>query len=373
MRSKVVGMPRVAQPGRSASQLGPAARRGHACIPGGRPRPQDHRGTPGERARVVPAHRGAARRVRGHGARAICTPDERGHPPGRGRHEPAGARVRPGARRPEDVRGARRGRRRDHPLARGRLRGRDGRPVRPRRRGRRRGPARAPRPDEPDARTRGRAVHGDVLLSRDVEAALRLGDAHMSTTASRVSPPLQAGQMSVARLQEAARDHLWLHFTRMGGGDAPIIVRGEGCYLEDAHGNRYLDALAGLFAVQIGYSYGEEVGQAALDQMRELPFYTNWSYAHPRAIELAHEVARPARGGLKRVSFVSGGAEAVESAAKLARQYHAARAERRWKAISRQVAYHGTTMGALSLNGIPALREPFEPLVPEVVHVRNTN
>ena len=162
----------------------------------------------------------------------------------------------------------------------------------------------------------------------------------------------------------------------MGGyrdGEVPIIVRGDGCYLEDANGKRYLDALAGLFAVQIGYSYGEEIGEAAHAQMRELPFYTNWSYAHPRAIELAAEVARLAPGDLNRVFFVSGGSEAVESAWKLARQYHSARGERRWKAISRNVAYHGTTMGALSINGIPALRTPFEPLVPEVLHVRNTN
>ena len=175
-------------------------------------------------------------------------------------------------------------------------------------------------------------------------------------------------------LQQAARDHLWLHFTRMASdGEVPVIVRGEGCYLEDSNGKRYLDALAGLFAVQIGYSHGEEMGQAALEQMRELPFYTNWSYAHPRAIELAHEVASLAPGDLNRVFFVSGGSEAVESAWKLARQYHSARGERRWKAISRNVAYHGTTMGALSINGIPALRAPFEPLVPDVIHVRNTN
>jgi adenosylmethionine-8-amino-7-oxononanoate aminotransferase len=212
--------------------------------------------------------------------------------------------------------------------------------------------------------------------------------------------------LAPAELQKAARDHLWLHFTRMGGyGDSeiPIIVRGEGCYLEDANGKRYLDALAGLFAVQIGYSYGDEVGEAAAAQMRELPFYTNWSYAHPRAIELAAEVASLAPGDLNRVFFVSGGSEAVESAWKLARQYYSARGEqrttvaripahpgeppvgfdaeqaaraqgeRRWKAISRHVAYHGTTMGALSINGIPSLRTPFEPLVPEVLHVRNTN
>ena len=189
----------------------------------------------------------------------------------------------------------------------------------------------------------------------------------MATSATSLSP---------AELQQAARDHLWLHFTRMSGyleGELPVIVRGEGCYLEDVNGKRYLDALAGLFAVQIGYSHGEEIGEAAAEQMRELPFYTNWSYAHPRAIELAAEVASLAPGDLNRVFFVSGGSEAVESAWKLARQYHLHRGERRWKAIARNVAYHGTTMGALSINGVPALRTPFEPLVPGVFHVRNTN
>src|SRR5437868_7748741 len=182
--------------------------------------------------------------------------------------------------------------------------------------------------------------------------------------------------LSPAELQQAARDHLWLHFTRMGvyrDTEVPVIVRGEGCYLEDLNGKRYLDALAGLFAVQIGYSYGEEMGEAAAAQMRELPFYTNWSYAHPRAIELAAELADLAPGDLTRAFFVSGGSEAVETAWKLARQYHTARGERRWKAVSRRLAYHGTTFGALSINGIAALRVPFEPLVPEVAHVRNTN
>ncbi len=185
-----------------------------------------------------------------------------------------------------------------------------------------------------------------------------------------------ATSLSADELQQAARDHLWLHFTRMSGymdGEVPIIVRGDGCYLEDIHGKRYLDALAGLFAVNIGYGFGEEIGEAAAAQMRELPFYTNWSYAHPRAIELAAEVASLAPGDLNRVFFVSGGSEAVESAWKLARQYHAVRGERRWKAIARRIAYHGTTMGALSINGIAALKAPFEPLVPDTLHVRNTN
>src|SRR5688572_5489861 len=162
----------------------------------------------------------------------------------------------------------------------------------------------------------------------------------------------------------------------MGGykeDDLPIIVRGDGCYLEDSKGKRYLDALAGLFAVQIGYGYGEEMGEAAAAQMRELPFYTNWSYAHPRAIELATEVAGLTPGDLNRLFFVSGGSEAVESAWKLARQYYNLRGEKRWKAIARKVAYHGTTMGALSITGIPELQKPFEPLVPDVLHVENTN
>src|SRR5213593_3199527 len=178
-------------------------------------------------------------------------------------------------------------------------------------------------------------------------------------------------------LQRAAREHLWLHFTRMGvyeQAEIPIIVRGDGCYLEDANGKRYLDALAGLFSVNIGYGFGEEIGEAAAAQMRELPFYTNWGYAHPRAIEWASEVASLTPGDLNRLFFVSGGSEAVESAWKLARQYYTARGEQRTQtAISRHIAYHGTTMGALSINGIPALRTPFEPLVPEVLHVRNTN
>jgi adenosylmethionine-8-amino-7-oxononanoate aminotransferase len=202
-------------------------------------------------------------------------------------------------------------------------------------------------------------------------------------------------------LQKAAKEHLWMHFTRMGEyatHDVPIIVRGDGCYLEDSEGKRYLDALAGLFSVNIGYSFGDEMGQAALDQMRELPFYTNWTYAHPRAIELASELASLTPGDLDRAFFVSGGSEAVESAWKLARQYYLARGgkrvrpdgaepetrhdeltaalaapPRKYKAIARHIAYHGTTMGALALNGCTGLKIPFEPLVPEVRHVRNTN
>ncbi len=185
---------------------------------------------------------------------------------------------------------------------------------------------------------------------------------------------------TTADLQRLAQDHLWMHYTRATGSDVPIIVRGDGCHLEDANGKRYLDALSGLFCVNIGYGFGEEIGQAALAQMRELPFHTNWTVAHPRSIELAAEVARLAPGDLERVFFVSGGSEAVEAAWKVARQYYLLRGDargnaqpRRWKAITRELAYHGTTLGALSLTAIPALRAPFEPLVPEVRNVSNTN
>ena len=137
-------------------------------------------------------------------------------------------------------------------------------------------------------------------------------------------------QVDALSYQRLAKEHLWMHFTRMGGyeiADVPIIVRGDGCHLEDSNGRRYID-LAGLFSVNIGYSFGDEIGQAAHEQMRELPFYTNWSYAHPRAIELAAEIASLAPGDLNRVFFCSGGSEAVESAWKLARQYYLARGEK---------------------------------------------
>jgi adenosylmethionine-8-amino-7-oxononanoate aminotransferase len=178
-------------------------------------------------------------------------------------------------------------------------------------------------------------------------------------------------------LQEQAKRHLWMHFTRMGAYDAkhevPVIVRGEGCYVYDEHGKRYLDGLSALYCVNIGHGRAE-LGQAAARQAEELGFYTNWSYAHPRAIELATRIAGLAPGELNRVFFTSGGSEAVESAWKLAKAYHAAKGEpTRHKLISRQLAYHGTSMGALTATGVPALRTPFEPLTPGGNHVPNTN
>ncbi|HUE28331.1 MAG TPA: aspartate aminotransferase family protein [Solirubrobacteraceae bacterium] len=177
-------------------------------------------------------------------------------------------------------------------------------------------------------------------------------------------------------LQEMARRHLWMHFTRMSAyadHEIPIIVRGEGCYVYDEHGKRYLDGLSALFCVNIGHGRGD-VAQAGADQARELGFFTNWSYAHPRAIELAARVAALAPGDLNRVFFTSGGSEAVESALKLARQYYKLTGHpNKTKVIARDIAYHGTSLGALSATGITSLREPFEPLTPGARHVPNTN
>ncbi|MCW2969204.1 MAG: aspartate aminotransferase family protein [Solirubrobacterales bacterium] len=177
-------------------------------------------------------------------------------------------------------------------------------------------------------------------------------------------------------LQEQAKRHLWMHFTRMGAyadAEVPVIVRGEGCYVYDEHGKRYLDGLSALYCVNIGHGRAE-MGQAAAAQAAELGFYTNWSYAHPRSIELAARIAGLAPGNLNRVFFTSGGSEAVESAWKLAKAYHTAQGERqRHKLISRNLAYHGTSMGALTATGLTALRTPFEPLTPGGAHVPNTN
>jgi adenosylmethionine-8-amino-7-oxononanoate aminotransferase len=177
-------------------------------------------------------------------------------------------------------------------------------------------------------------------------------------------------------LQQAARDHLWMHFTRHSvydHADVPIIVRGEGAYIWDAKGKRYLDALAGLFVSQLGHGR-TELAEAAAKQSRELAFMPLWSYAHPNAIMLAERVAGYAPGDLNRVFFTSGGGEAVETAWKLAKNYFKLTGKpMKHKVISRAIAYHGTTQGALSITGLPSLKQQFEPLVPSTFRVPNTN
>jgi adenosylmethionine-8-amino-7-oxononanoate aminotransferase len=177
-------------------------------------------------------------------------------------------------------------------------------------------------------------------------------------------------------LQEAARRNLWLHFTRMSSyqdAEVPVIVRGSGPYVYDQHGKRYLDGLAGLFVSQIGHGR-TEVAEAAAAQASELAYFPLWSYAHPRAIELAARLADMAPGDLNRVFFTTSGSEAVESAWKLAKQYFKVIGQPgRYKVISRSIAYHGTSMGALAVTGLASIKPPFEPLPPGGVRVPNTN
>jgi hypothetical protein len=177
-------------------------------------------------------------------------------------------------------------------------------------------------------------------------------------------------------LQQAAKRHLWMHFTRMSSyadHEIPVIERGEGAYVWDSHGKRYLDGLSGLFVVQAGHGR-QELADAAGKQASQLGYFPIWSYAHPAAIELAERLASYAPGDINRVFFTTGGSEAVESAWKLARQYFKVIGQpMRYKVISRDIAYHGTTMGALSINGVASIRSAFEPLVPGAIHVSNTN
>jgi adenosylmethionine-8-amino-7-oxononanoate aminotransferase len=179
-----------------------------------------------------------------------------------------------------------------------------------------------------------------------------------------------------AHLQEAARRHLWLHFTRMSSytdAELPVIVRGEGQYVFDQHGKRYLDGLAGLFVSQIGHGRAE-VAEAGARQASELAYFPLWSYAHPQAIQLAERLASLAPGDLNRVFFTTSGSEAVESAWKLAKQYFKNIGQPgRYKVLSRDIAYHGTSMGALAITGLAGIKAPFEPLPPGGVRVPNTN
>jgi len=183
-------------------------------------------------------------------------------------------------------------------------------------------------------------------------------------------------QHDIDDLNQKARDHLWMHFTRLGSyqkKEIPIITRGEGCYLWDAHDKRYLDALSGLFTVQLGHGRAD-LAAAAQQQASTLEYFPIWSYAHPQAIELAATLADLAPGDLNRVFFTSGGSEAVESAWKLARNFHKMQGEgTRTKLIARDLAYHGTSLGALAATGLTGLRAQFEPLTPGGCHVPNTN
>jgi adenosylmethionine-8-amino-7-oxononanoate aminotransferase len=169
-------------------------------------------------------------------------------------------------------------------------------------------------------------------------------------------------------------DNLWLHFARHGPDiTAPIITRGEGVTLFDDRGKSYLDGLSGLFTVQVGHGR-TELAEVAARQAGTLAFFPLWGYATPPAIELAERLAGYAPGDLNRVFFTTGGTEAVETAWKLAKQYFKLTGKPgKHKVISRSVAYHGTTQGALAITGLPKYKAPFEPVTPGGFRVPNTN
>jgi adenosylmethionine-8-amino-7-oxononanoate aminotransferase len=180
-------------------------------------------------------------------------------------------------------------------------------------------------------------------------------------------------------LQDLAHRHLLMHFTR-NGAFAPdanrllVLERGEGPYVFDTDGKRYLDGLSSLFCCQIGYSFGEEMASVAGEQLSTLAFNTVWGTAHPPAIRLAAALAERAPGDLNRVFFTSGGSESVEAAWKIVRQHYLAKGEpQRTKAIAREIAYHGVTLGALSFTGVRPMKEPFGASPIPVVRVSTTN
>lgn len=199
-----------------------------------------------------------------------------------------------------------------------------------------------------------------------------------SSTPSAIPPAVataaEGGIVNTAEMRQSARRHLGPHFTRKAAwaADFPIFTAGDGCYLTDADGGTVLDGLAGLFCVNMGHGR-HDIADAGAAQMHQLAYAHNWSAAHPKAIEAAELIASLAPEGLETTFFVNSGSEAVETAIKFVRQYHRSQGNPlRTKFISRKMAYHGVTMGALSVTQLPQIKQPFEPLLPGVRSVPNT-
>jgi adenosylmethionine-8-amino-7-oxononanoate aminotransferase len=149
----------------------------------------------------------------------------------------------------------------------------------------------------------------------------------------------------------------------------PLIVRGEGIWLIDAAGNRYLDAVGGGAMVSSIGAGVTEIAIAAERQLSEIGFIYNQQFTSPVQEELARRLIGLAPG-FSRVHFASGGAEANETLLRLARAYHVERGEpERWNVISFAQAYHGPTMATLALTGRPGLQHPHQPYLPGFIHV----
>ena len=177
---------------------------------------------------------------------------------------------------------------------------------------------------------------------------------------------------------ERARKHLWVHNKQESSlgnpGELPVLERGEGIYLWDVEGRRYIDGLSGLWVVAAGHGRAE-LGEVAREQMATLGYASTFDYATTPAIALAEKLNSITPEGIERFYFVNSGSEAVEMAIKIAKQYHYNRGDKkRYKTISRIGSYHGQTAGALSVNAANyANRAPFEPLMPGSLHVPGIN
>ena len=150
----------------------------------------------------------------------------------------------------------------------------------------------------------------------------------------------------------------------------PVVVRGDGVWVEDADGRRYLDAMSGgSMAATLGHGRHDLVA-AARAQAEKLAYIHNERLTNPAQERLAHELVSLAPEGFTRVRFVTGGAEANEMAIQLARRYNVDRGQpQRWQVISPAQAYHGPTMATLALTGRPGLQRPFEPYLPRHPHI----
>ncbi len=158
-------------------------------------------------------------------------------------------------------------------------------------------------------------------------------------------------------------------FGRNAKSTPPVAVAGEGCYLIDADGKRYLDGSGGAAVSCLGHS-NQAVKEAVKSQIDDLAFAHTGFFTSKPAEELADKLIQLAPDSLDRVYFVSGGSEAVEAAIKLARQYHVERGEdERHILIARRQSYHGNTIGALSASGNLWRRQMFKPLLVETSHI----
>jgi adenosylmethionine-8-amino-7-oxononanoate aminotransferase len=193
----------------------------------------------------------------------------------------------------------------------------------------------------------------------------------MSATSDR---GIIAPEYDSEHVHGAIRDNVWLHATQMAAFRDPahrslLLVRGDGSTVWDADGKAYLDLLAGIYSVNAGYGR-RRIVEAMADQAMALPFVNPFGFTSAPAAVLADRLGDLAPlGGDARVFFTSGGSESVETALKLAKQYQTIQGfPHRWKTISRRVAWHGTTIGALSVNGLSSFRSAFGPLVPGARH-----